>query len=142
MWEYIAGLFDGDGSVSISKSVSNKIPSINLKVVITGDRKHMETIKRFLEIENIKSNIYCGSPQNSLVIHNKKKIKRFLQNILPYVIYKKNVCKIMLEAVNLKERLKSKGYGEINKNLHLFDGLRHELHKYSRKGPRKLKSWY
>lgn len=156
MWEYIAGLFDGDGcpSIGMKSRLSEKKRSILIAASISaGDRERFKPIKNFL----LQNNVICcvskgakgkhktkdGWRQHTsyqLQIIEQKSLKIFLQSIYPFVLFKKKQIEILLEALRLKEELKSKGL-KIRDNFYLFDELRHELHKYSRKGPRKLLKW-
>lgn len=67
-------------------------------------------------------------------------LKKFCEMIYPYLIFKKKTCEIIMEALRLKEEIKEKGEF-IKDNFFLFDQLRHDLHKYARKGPKDLKPW-
>jgi len=156
MWEYLAGLFDGEGCPNISKSVKWKNPlkpveGVFIKLEITGESNHLHLIKQFLMDEGIYSGVLVGNKGKEingwrvntsfkLVISSHNGVKLFLINILPFLLLKKDVCKITLEGIFLKEQLKNK-YGAISENLYLFDKLRHKIHKYARKGRKTLKSW-
>lgn len=150
-WKYLAGLFDGDGSPHIFQTRTKKHPNLCFKMKITGTKEAFIPIQQFLKENGILAGIYKSNKGKDrkgwrqktsyrLVISNFDGIKIFCQKIYPYIHLKRKQCEIMLQAIALKEKIKEEGK-LIQNNFHLFDKLRHELHKLSRKGPRKLKPW-
>lgn len=150
-WIYIAGLFDGEGHFTIAlQKRKAKSQAILFVASITGEsKKAWQPISSFLEKENISfsyhinKKIYGWTKHEScaILIQRDKDTKKFAEKIYPFLIFKKPQCKIILKAIKLKEELKKKYYGAIIDNLNLFDELRHELHKYAKKGPKVLESW-
>lgn len=150
-WSYVAGLFDGEGhpSISLRKDVRG---SIQIRAVITNnDEKGLISVKKFLWQNNVYAGVCLGikgkdengwRKQSSyrLQISSNEGVEKFLENIYPFVVFKKIQCEIALKAIKLKNELKNNKKTIIH-NLPLFDELRRELHKYSNKGPRILKSW-
>ena len=154
MWSYIAGLFDGDGSFSIHQSRSGNSTSLVFSAKITGSRTEEEfkPIVDFLRLNNVNIAFQRGNrgkdvngwrrkSTNVIVISSYIGVKDFVEGIYPYIIFKKEHCDIMLEAITMRLRLKSRGYGTIKDNMQLFDVLRYALHDLSVKGPRTLKPW-
>ena len=154
MWEYIAGLFDGEGHVSISLTYHRKLyPEVSIYIRITNsDGKSLLLLKDFLIKNNVKSYVtkYTvgekkkSEPRNRdvyyLQIGSVEGVALFCKNISPYSLIKKRQIKIASEAVALKKKLWENNQ-RVNDNLVLFDKFRHELHKLSQKGPKTLKIW-
>lgn len=153
-WSYIAGLFDGDGHPSIA--LKNQLPrSIQITARITGGNKEQfRPIKDFLK----QSEIHAGIHRSSIGKHKSKAGWRqhtsyviqisgrddaikFFEMILPHILFKRKQCEIALKGLKFWKYLSECGKS-VEDNLHYFDKLRHELHKYARKGPKTLKSWF
>jgi len=154
MWEYLAGLFDGDGSVSISLHANKSIrsSSISIKAIITtSDPEPLQPILDFLEEQgcisgtysqiNTTTNKLSTGPIYNLQIQNSDGVKKFLLNIQPHLLFKSKHCKIALEAIEQKQKFRDDPTTTVLDNLRCFDDLRHELHKLRKKGPKTLKSW-
>lgn len=152
-WKYLAGLFDGDGNPCIYLMIKKTgSPSLGFRMAITGTKEGFIPIKIFLKENGIYAGIHKGNKvhkrkdnwrQNTtyrLTIGSFDGIKKFCEMIYPYIHLKRKQVEIMLQAIALKEKIK-KERKFLKDNFHLFDELRHELHKLSRKGPRKLKPW-
>ena len=149
MWEYLAGLFDGEGCFSIAK-IRNDKGSINIifNATFTGEREHLEMIRQLLLTENV--HCYMTSTKNpiglqtrpafKLQIQNRDAIKTFLQKTKQFILLKKPHYKIMLEAITFKESLPKLSSATIA-NLSTFDSYRQRLHQYRKKGPKNLKPW-
>ena len=157
-WSYIAGLFDGEGHFSICLSSSSRKSSdtsVRIIASISGENeKKMQLIKNFLNEGGIftsfgtyytdyySKNIgWQKGKATHLQISSFDGVTLFVNNIYNYLIFKKPQCEIVMRALKLKKDLKAIGRGKIKENIYQFDELRHELHKYARKGPKQLKSW-
>ena len=143
-WSYVAGLFDGEGCFTIFlRNKTHKYPNIGVSATIAGDVKHLKIIGQFLSKEGI---IFCITKNGKkgmvyhLILSSFDSVKLFIGKILPFLILKTPQAEIILEAIRKKEEMKSSN-NKIYKNLRHFDKLRRELHKYSRKGPKILRSW-
>jgi len=145
-WSYVAGFFDGEGSISIAQCITN----IEFTLCVAALRKEqLEPFAEFLRIQGIhctwrtnKTN-RIGREKNSVTcldIHQHQSLNDFLENISPFLVLKQHQCMILQRALNLKKQLKSEGK-IILQNLQAFDALRQELHEYSHKGPAHLKPW-
>ena len=153
-WEYIAGLFDGEGHVSIALSHHGKIyPSVSITVRITNsDGESLLLIKDFLNKNKVVSFIskyaigtkkkgeYRTRDIYHLYIGSTEGVTLFCKNISPYSLIKKRQIEIALEAVALKKTLWENNQC-VKDNLDLFDKFRHELHKLAHKGRKTLKIW-
>jgi len=137
-WSYVAGLYDGEGSSAIfSRVKKHRFFSCGIAIQISGQKKHLDLVKNFLNSEGIK----CGVTILNLQIQSFDSVKLFISKVVPYIILKKPQLEIMSEAVALRDNLKLFGKGAIVRNSDAFDKLRHRLHAHSRKGPRELKEW-
>lgn len=87
-WAYIAGYFDGEGCISLTKSGK---PRVNIT------NTHLESLKeiqKYMELKiNGKTNIYVKHNKNkpcySLVFSQGRTILGFLNKVKPYSIVKK-----------------------------------------------------
>ena len=160
MWEYVAGLFDGDGSFSIAlsraglqKNNGKTHVSVNFNAKITTCHlRKSKPIIDFLVNEGIisrKTKIAYRTSQNSpyqrtptfhISINTNKGLEKFVNGIFPHVILKREQCSIMLRVFEERKKIKDRGERYID-NLEVFDDLRHALHDLSVKGPRTLKPW-
>lgn len=92
-WSYIAGFFDGEGNFHITS-----LPrGIYVICRIYGD-----SVEAFQEMINFMGfgKVYYrkkGLRVPELNIHKKEEVKKFLDNILPYLIVKRNHAKFILE---------------------------------------------
>lgn len=151
MWSYLAGLFDGDGSVHIGRSVKKGRGSIYFNVRITTCHLEASTpIIGFLISEGVlnpkNKNIYAANRTHKrqiyrITICSTPKVEQFIRGIYPHLIYKRKQCDVLLQAIKEKNRIKLTPNMNIADNVPIFDVFRHELHKLSTKGPRTLKSW-
>lgn len=139
-WSYIAGLFDGDGSVTLGKSKSTN-SLVYFVCISSSDTEFLQQLKKWFNKQHVKAivtNPKSSTPQ--LQIHSTKSIRTFIERTIDKSIIKKQRLKIMLDVLNLKEELKNKGL-LINQNFHLFDKKRRELHALAKKGPKTLVPW-
>ena len=138
-WDYIAGLFDGDGCFSIGKTPQN---TLVLSAIITAKRTDfLETICKWLETEDVYAKINKKGTINNLIIRSGESLFVFLDCIKDCVILKKEHVEIMMRATKLRRNLREGENTTIKANLKRFDVFRHELHALSVKGPKKLKVW-
>jgi len=88
-WEYIAGFFDGEGSISI---VNKKYCNWRLSQGIKQNNVLFQ-IQIFLNTQNIKSHLYIyptkANKMTYLHITNHKNVLKILKNLYPYLIVKK-----------------------------------------------------
>jgi len=109
-WDYIAGLFDGEGSIQI-KDYPDRSQGRGIVLVIgITDWGVLDRLKEFLETQGIKSSVYRRTalrgkerkPTQWWQISNKWDATRFLLAIRNRVIVKKNR---LLEALEFRKRL-------------------------------------
>lgn len=104
-WDYIAGFFDGEGSVTLYKETKNKwgrAVKINIE---QKDTKSLKAIKKFL-LENglNKVGLYSRKTRTTscIQIQNKFDIALFLENIIPLIIVKRKKSIKCLKFVTSK----------------------------------------
>lgn len=99
-WDYIAGFFDGEGNVNISKiSKLNGKFSYFIQVRLYNSQESViMAIREFVKMGNIYR---FKRPANSnfvfeLTITNKKDIKTFLTNLVDKLVIKKEIVSYIL----------------------------------------------
>lgn len=109
-WDYIAGLFDGEGSIQIKDYPDrSQGRGISLMIGIT-DGDALDQLKEFLEKRNIKSSVYHRvvlrgkekKPIQWWQISNKWDATKFLEAIKNRVIVKRGK---VLEALEFRKKL-------------------------------------
>lgn len=153
-WSYAAGLFDGKGCVSIGFNHKGSYWIITPMIIFSGSSTLMENLKNFLERENVKANISKSSPSKlfpeakgtySIYIIRWEGCKRVCSYIWDEVIEKKPVIELLRKAIELHteciRRRRIGGKLFTIQDLKELDRIRHEIHKYARKGPKKLKEY-
>ena len=107
-WPYMAGIFDTDGSFSIRKNKGRK--SFQFSPFVQLSMKDCQSI--IFLIKNIKIGNLCKPKQNHLnrnqifkwSCSNRNDVKNFLENIIPFLRFKKEQAKVLLEycdSINL-----------------------------------------
>lgn len=105
---YIAGIIDGEGFLSIRKHKDKRIPrgwSLQPQVgVWNTDEKLITYLNLCIKGTYIRNRIYPSSNPNAKpsylwMIQGNKKIKGFLESILPYLIIKKERAEILLKYI-------------------------------------------
>ena len=151
-WKYIAGFFDGEGSVGWYGK-DNKNPRITIS---QKNDKVLFKIKEFLLKEKIRSGIANKDSKEivtQLFITRRKDVESFLKNIIPHLIVKKRGAERVLDLVlktNYKTRYsieeeekimnmrnkENKSFNEIAKVLKRKDrsSVRRAYYRLSRKG--------
>lgn len=101
---YIAGIFDGEGCVSIRKSD---------RVTFSIEMRDPQAIRLISSVLRLKSSHYFRKDQDYYIwrVESSRKnlVKRFLTSILPYVRVKKDQIKVALsffEEKNKEKRIK------------------------------------
>lgn len=92
-WQYIAGFFDGEGCITLCRDSSF---SPNVQMTQT-EYSVLEIIKMFLEEHDIPSQIYswrsqgpnCKQRWDLRIRGGRQTVKKFLENVIPYLIVKK-----------------------------------------------------
>lgn len=100
-WAYIAGLFDGEGSISMNQ-VNRKYCTIQCSLRITNTNKQIidwlsKTVPySFKTIQHHKSRPNARDAWH-FEIHKQKAIKKFLEKLLPYLKIKKQQAELAIE---------------------------------------------
>jgi len=95
-WEYLAGFFDGEGSIVIAKNGK----SFRTKISMSNCNKEvMESIATFLMHPYHFKN---GGISTSYIMEicEQQTIRRVLTKMLPFLIVRKDKAKIMLEYID------------------------------------------
>lgn len=144
-WSYVAGLFDGEGSVSIYQIRNSHSLGVVATLAITCNEPNLiKRVKEFLECRGIRC--YVTSSKNPLgysckiVINNNEGLEIMINNLLPLVVSKRHQLKIVNHYLLFKKELKGKRELIVN-HLDEFDVMRHQLHGLAVKGPIILKAW-
>jgi len=123
--QYIAGFFDGEGSIVIWKRREKKSPreyNINLEVRINNTNKIVIDKINTLIGGNIriKSKKDC-KPCYEIIISNYRGILNFLEKIYPYLVVKKEIAKLTIEFCRSRLKNYKKPYSE--KELCLYTAI-------------------
>ena len=94
-YSYLAGFFDGEGNIHIIMSKTH----ISIQVrIYNAQREILESIKEFINMGHIyqkkKTMIY------ELTIGCKEECKKFLENIYPYSVIKRNQIDYLFKNFN------------------------------------------
>lgn len=110
-WSYIAGLFDGEGTFTISKARRKDYPDYSFEeIYITNSNKE---IMNWL-VENLGGSIRITRYGNKKwknvykwFLPAKMRVD-FIKNIIPFVIIKKKQALLLLDFISLMESQKAK----------------------------------
>lgn len=96
-WDYIAGFFDGEGNINVSKTCDYKKGGHNLVIMIRiyqSSKEVLEEIKAFIGY----GSIYCKKSNLvfELTFSKKENVSAFLSNIKDKVILKKEQVNYLL----------------------------------------------
>lgn len=104
-WEYIAGFFDGEGCIqgylsTPRVSIAQKRPLV------------LQEIQKFLWEQDIRSQIFRYSSEkkdlSQLRINAGEEVASFVENVLPFLIVKKEECIVALNKIRLGSRKRRK----------------------------------
>ena len=147
-WSYVAGLFDGEGSVSFiaSKPPLRNAYTLNLRMSISASYESTRlALQEFLEENGIGSFTFASNNPFGISIRvtviGWKNCEKFCNAMLPYVIEKKRHLEIVSRILELHKISKIEGVGGITNHLGEFDAFRHELHALANKGTSLSKKW-
>ena len=153
-WSYIAGLFDGEGCACVSFKKNGPYWTVTPILFFSGSLNLLEQLKHFLQRENVKAGIYKIPPSRifpeakgtySLSVVRWEGCKRVCSYIWDETIEKRAVIQLLRDAINLHDtcirRRPIRGKLLTVEDLKTFDRIRHEIHKYARKGPKKLREY-
>ena len=97
--EYIAGLFDGEGSLSfmVCKTPQGWNSATAVVRVANGNRQVLEFIKtQFGGVLHTYKPRYPGAALNHVLHIHRRQAKRFLEAITPFLVIKRNLAWIVL----------------------------------------------
>ena len=91
-WGYIAGFFDGEGSVGLSRN--KRTGNARFYVSIAQSEKNdgfwvLSKVAEFLRAHGVSVKSVSGSTNFNLQINNLSGIRAFLEGVLPYLMVKK-----------------------------------------------------
>lgn len=104
---YIAGFFDGDGSVRLQfQPRQNSKSGFRIRAVISfaqkvGHEKELKWIREQLGIGYLYTR---NDGMSELKIEGLKQVKSILTNLLPYVHFKENQVRLVIKALNILEK--------------------------------------
>ncbi len=102
---YLAGLFDGEGSVSVARTKpnnKNRDRTYRYTLEVTLTNTHQKTIEMFSKLFNgsysrIRHHDKVGWKDAHCIRWSSLKAKSFLEELLPYLIIKKEQAKLAIE---------------------------------------------
>ena len=132
----MAGLFDGEGSVGLSRTKNGIHPNIRLSMAHNVAR---DTAENFLRQEGISCYNYPKkTPHIAIATWPASKI--FTDHIAHLSIEKRPVLLLLQDAIALQERLTASGKFSVD-GLDEFIKIRERMHSFANKGPKILKPW-
>jgi hypothetical protein len=136
--DYLAGLFDGEGSVSLSITRNG----VTIQISITNNSGIIiESVTKYLQSQNIVvvfRTVFNHWGYCRRLVASGGEARRIAELLLPHAIGKHRQLEIVLELFTLKKRLQENGE-RVRDHLLEFDAFRQELHSLAIKGPRTLK---
>lgn len=124
-WEYVAGIFDGEGSTGVYSNEGYPAP---VATISNTCHKLCLILRRFLHHNNIHSRIRLVKSTRSkitsrkkcyqVIIQNHQHVQRFLELVLPYLVIKKKKARETIKAIKSKKwrsRHSKKDYSEVIK---------------------------
>lgn len=141
-WSYIAGLFDGEGSLSMTL-IHKRTPFIWINIS-SNNIPLNDKVLSFFEKEGIIAHIISSNnswgKSTRISISNWSGFEIFIKRISPYIEGKREQIIIAEKIINLHNEMK-KERGAIKAHIADFDILRHSLHLLATKGNKTLKAW-
>uniref|UniRef100_A0A6M3LUS2 Homing endonuclease n=1 Tax=viral metagenome TaxID=1070528 RepID=A0A6M3LUS2_9ZZZZ len=154
-WDYVAGLYDGDGHGNLFLKPPNDkikqrrfsaVPLIELAVsgdVIIPLRTFFNELGVFPQKRKYGYTTKTSNPWGSakyIKAGSWKGTKIICENLIPRCYIKKDQLNLLFNAIKLREYIiKNKRHNE--DFISYFDYYRHEIHKYAKKGPKKIREY-
>ncbi len=97
-WQYVAGFFDGEGCIMSNTKANGRI--VKRVVISQKEDEVLYKIKDFLKNYGINGNLYKGksSGATNLDIRKMESVKLFLENVVDYLIVKKDKAREALKT--------------------------------------------
>lgn len=107
---YLAGLFDGDGSIyaGIIPVKSELKFKISVGIAFYQLKKHIFFLKHIQKLYNNKGHLRSRGTMSDLTISDIDSIEKILKELIPYLIIKKPQAKIMLQILEGVHNIRSK----------------------------------
>lgn len=139
-WDYIVGLFDGEGSLSLMYNPNLK-PQIRIS---SSSKTHRKAIQEFLQKEgivscNFASEVKMGT-SGGITVLRWEDCEKFLSHIIDKVVEKKEKALVFKDILTLHRSLRERNERLVD-HLAEFDALRRRLHETSKKGRKGLIVW-
>jgi hypothetical protein len=150
-WDYLAGLFDGEGCVTLIWNHGSMFLSWRIS---SSDIPFLQEIKTFLENQGFHP--YIGGSDKMyhatntdkwfkvahyVLLTNWKECEAIADILLPLVFEKKEQLSLLKEAAILGQQISGKENMRAKALLPKFSVIREKLHLLSKKGRRTLKPW-
>ena len=152
-WDYIAGIFDGDGHGNLfikqpNTSLQRYTTSPLIEMAVSGGV--IVPLRDFLTERGVfpqkRKYGYTTTTTNHwgsakyIKIGSWKGVKTFCENVIPRCYIKKERLVLLLNAVKLREKIiKDKRHNE--EFISYFDYYRHEIHKFAKKGKKIIREY-
>ena len=114
---YIAGFLDGDGSLmlQIKKRKDGKLKRrFMCTICFYQDGRHAKTLYWIKKVLGIGYVSFRNDGMTELRINGYKQVKEILQNLLPFIKFKKEQAEALYKAANLLMNIKLKSLNEHN----------------------------
>lgn len=131
--EYIAGLFDGEGCISIGtyESYGNKQYRLSVEIGLLRSERVLKQLKQqFGGVLRVKEN--CGWSKKSIPYWsvNCREALAFLKSIQPYIVIKSRQCALAIQFYD--EGQWKTGHKVTDEELGRRERIRNEIHKMNK----------
>jgi hypothetical protein len=102
---YLAGLFDGEGTVSVTWYLYKPLKRYYARIRVRIGMCHKETIQRVKDVVG-QGTVYHRKPDDNRMTINvwtiaDRQAGKFLDDIIPFLVTKKEQAKVALDYINL-----------------------------------------
>lgn len=129
--EYLAGFFDGEGSVSTHRSNQTGLPRCRISLY-QKDPEVLHVIRDFLGMGKVRRN---GSHCHVLYLNRREEIRKFIRIVYPHAVVKRKQLKLAYAITGLVGVRQGKGSWSGTKYRDKRLDLYHQL-KQVQGGPR------
>jgi len=118
-WQYLAGMFDGEGTISIIRRERSRREAYSLRLTLHSTNKSaLEQIQK--DFEGVLGERDRGNPKHAIAYHltwNHQQAGEILKNIAPFLLIKKTQATLGLEFQRIASGLQKYGRKGIPKDV-------------------------
>lgn len=117
---YLAGIIDGEGSITINRNTKYTNGRVSLRPKVTVSMTHEPTIAHIWSIGNASGNHWIDRRRTGVNHYvaewRYQDAARILRELMPYLITKREQAKLMIELCELREENQHAGTRDISEN--------------------------